>query len=170
MACGETNSDETNYYGVLEGIYNLEYPKSRQVYLFKCNWFDTDVKKKRFRYDLGFKLINTSRFWYTDDPNILATQAVQVFYIDDPKLCSNWKIVQIVQNKQVWDIPEFEEVEDDRFELLEACSSIGVDESIHDIPFCRGDVEPTVVDHKETENQDQSRIDDDFINDETEQL
>ncbi|KAA0056379.1 hypothetical protein E6C27_scaffold186G001230 [Cucumis melo var. makuwa] len=130
----------------------------------------SDVKKNKLRCDLGFKIINTSRFWYTDDPYILATQAVQVFYIDDPKLSSNWKIVQIIQNKQVWDIPESEEVEDDRFKLLEACSSIGVDESIHDIPFCRGDVEPTVVDHKETDNQDQSRIDDDFINDETEQL
>ncbi|KAA0048563.1 uncharacterized protein E5676_scaffold600G002050 [Cucumis melo var. makuwa] len=36
--------------------------------------------------------------------------------------------------------------------------------------YRRGDVEPTVVDHEETDNQDQSRIDDDFINDETEQL
>ncbi|XP_050941518.1 uncharacterized protein LOC127149700 [Cucumis melo] len=170
MAYEETKADETNYYGVLQEVLDLEYLKCRRVCLFKCNWFDTDVKKNKFRCDLGFKIINTSRFWYTDDPYILATQAVQVFYIDDPKLRSNWKIVQIVQNKQVWDIPESEEVEDDRFELLEACSSIGVDESIHDIPFCRGDVEPTVVDHKETENQDQSRIDDDFINDETEQL
>ncbi|TYJ96742.1 uncharacterized protein E5676_scaffold986G00340 [Cucumis melo var. makuwa] len=90
---------------------------------------------------------------------------------DEKRMCHcNWKIVQTVQNKQVWDIPESGEVEDDRFELLEACSSIGVDESIHDIPFCRGDVESTVVDHEETDNQDQSRIDDDFINDETEQL
>ncbi|KAA0040145.1 transposon protein, putative, CACTA, En/Spm sub-class [Cucumis melo var. makuwa] len=170
MAYGETKVDETNYYGVLQEVLDLEYLKCRRVCLFKCNWFDTDVKKNKFHCDLGFKIINTSHFWYTDDPYILATQAVQVFYIDDPKLRSIWKIVQIVQNKQVWDIPESEEVEDDKFELLEACSSIGVDESIHDIPFCRGDVEPTVVDHKETENQDQSRIDDDFINDETEQL
>ncbi|KAA0062811.1 transposon protein, putative, CACTA, En/Spm sub-class [Cucumis melo var. makuwa] len=166
----ETKADETNYYGVLQEVLDLEYPKCRRVCLFKCNWFDTNVKKNKFRCDLEFKIINTSRFWYTDDPYILTTQAVQVFYIDDLKLRSNWKIVQTVQNKQVWDIPESGEVEDDRFELLEACSSIGVDESIHDIPFCRGDVESTVVDHEETDNQDQSRIDDDFINDETEQL
>ncbi|KAA0036786.1 CACTA en-spm transposon protein [Cucumis melo var. makuwa] len=95
---------------------------------------------------------------------------MQVFYIDDPKLRSIWKIVQIVPNKQVWDVPEVEELEDDRLELLEASSSIEVDESIHDIPFCRSDVEPTVVDHGEIDNQDQSPIDDDFINDEPEQL
>jgi len=153
MACGETNSDETNYYGVLEGIYNLEYPKSRRVYLFKCNWFDTDVKKNRFRYDLGFKLINTSRFWYKDDPYILATQAIQVFYIDDPKLRNNWKIVQIVQNKQVWDVPEVEELENEDIELLEVTGSIVVDESIHDVTFCRSDVDPSVVPHQELHNQ-----------------
>ena len=137
MAYGETKADETNYYGVLQEVLDLEYPKCTR--LFKCNWFDTDVKKNKFRCDLGFKIINTSRFWYTDDPYILATQAVQVFYINDPKLHSNWKIVQIVPNKQVWDVPKVEELEDDRLELLETSSSIGVDESIHNIQFCRSD-------------------------------
>ena len=54
--------------------------------------------------------------------------------------------------------------------MLEASSSIGFDKSIHDIPFCRGDVKPTVFYNQEIDNQDQSPIDDDFINDEPEQL
>ena len=72
-------------------------------------------------------------------PYICSYSGVQVFYIDDSKLRNNWKIVQIVQNKQVWDVPQVEELEDDRLELLETSSSIGVDESIHNIQFCRSD-------------------------------
>ena len=57
------------------------------------------LKKKKNCCDLGFKIINAFRFLYTDDPCILATEGMQVFYIDDPKLYNNWKIVKIVQNK-----------------------------------------------------------------------
>ena len=73
MTYGETKADKINYYGVLQEVLNLEYTKCRYVCLFKCNWFDTDVKKNKFRCYLRFKIINTSRFLYTDDPYILAT-------------------------------------------------------------------------------------------------
>ena len=65
MEYGETKADETNYYGVLQEVLDLEYPKCRRVCLFKCNWFNKDVKKNKFRCDLRFKIINTSCFWYT---------------------------------------------------------------------------------------------------------
>jgi hypothetical protein len=35
--------------------------------------------------DHGFTIVNTSRKWYEFDPFILATQACQVFYLNDPK-------------------------------------------------------------------------------------
>jgi len=37
--------------------------------------------------------VNTDRKWYESDSFILACQAVQVFYLDDPKLGGNWKVV-----------------------------------------------------------------------------
>ena len=47
MAYEETKVDETNYYGALQEVLYVEYPKCRRVCLFKCNWFDTNVKKKK---------------------------------------------------------------------------------------------------------------------------
>jgi len=32
--------------------------------------------------------------------------------------------------------------------LLKVTGSIGVDESIHDVTFCRGDIDPSVVDRQ----------------------
>jgi hypothetical protein len=60
------------------------------VYLFKCDWWNTR-NSSGIRTDQGFTSVNTGRKWYEFDPFILACQAVQVFYLDDPKLGGNWK-------------------------------------------------------------------------------
>ncbi|KAL6202866.1 hypothetical protein ACLB2K_026570 [Fragaria x ananassa] len=46
------------------------------------------------RYDYNLTSINTTSTWYDDEPFILATEAQQVFYLDDYKLGSHWKVVQ----------------------------------------------------------------------------
>ena len=43
---------------------------------------------------------------YKNDPFILATQAQQVFYLDDYKNGHNWKVVQKVNHRHMWDVPE----------------------------------------------------------------
>lgn len=110
--------------------------------------------------DLGFISINTSHYWYVDDPFILANQAQQVFYLNDPKYGMNWKVVQIDQNKRLWDVPEVGDIGNDQLDVLEVVG-IEVNESIEDTIFCRNDIEPTLV-----EQQLQSQDDDaGFIND-----
>ena len=43
---------------------------------------------------------------YKDDQFILASQAKQVFYVEDPSRSPNWCIVQHVNHQSVWDITE----------------------------------------------------------------
>ena len=50
--------------------------------------------------------IQVSATWYDNDPFILATQAQQVFYLDDYKNGYNWKVVQKVNHRHIWDVPE----------------------------------------------------------------
>ncbi|KAL8156481.1 hypothetical protein AgCh_001541 [Apium graveolens] len=54
--------------------------------------------------------VNTSTDWYPTEPFILETQAQQVFYLRDIKLGSDWRFVQKVNHRNVYDIPELCEV------------------------------------------------------------
>ncbi|XP_059671020.1 uncharacterized protein LOC132316559 [Cornus florida] len=73
------------YYGVLTDIIELNYNVNRKVVLFKCDWFDVLSKGKGIKEDdFRFKLVNSLRSLGIDEPFILASQAEQVFYVDDP--------------------------------------------------------------------------------------
>ncbi|KAA0040340.1 hypothetical protein E6C27_scaffold460G00450 [Cucumis melo var. makuwa] len=89
MVIGESDASGTshnNFYGVLDDVLHVQYPLRRNVWLFKCRWYDIDVNKsQRTHVEVGYKSLNTSRFWYAEEPVILATRAHQVFYVDDPK-------------------------------------------------------------------------------------
>ncbi|CAN6688834.1 unnamed protein product [Malus baccata var. baccata] len=76
-----------NYYGVLTDVFEIKYHMERTVVLFKCNWFNgtsrnTGEGVKTDRY--GFRLVNFNKMLSTSDPFILASQALQVFYVQDP--------------------------------------------------------------------------------------
>lgn len=56
--------------------------------LFKCNWVDTKVGKKVDEFKFTF--VNFNHLLYKDNqvgdkPFILASQAEQVWYVQDPK-------------------------------------------------------------------------------------
>lgn len=57
--------------------------------------------------------INTSYAWYEDVHFILASEAQQVLYLNDYKLGHEWKVVQKVQLRHLWDIPEIEDVDEE---------------------------------------------------------
>ena len=44
--------------------------------------------------------------WYEKDPYVLASQAQQVFYVNDPKLGSSWKVVQKLLHRHIFDVPK----------------------------------------------------------------
>ena len=47
--------------------------------------------------------IDISAEAFKDDQFILASQAQQVFYIEDPSRGPNWRVVQIVHHRSTWD-------------------------------------------------------------------
>jgi len=64
-----------------------------------------------------FTIVNTSLTWCEFDPFILASQASQVFYLNDIKLGGSWKVVQKMTHRNIYDIPivlERDNEEDDQ--------------------------------------------------------
>ncbi|KAK9283647.1 hypothetical protein L1049_011897 [Liquidambar formosana] len=76
-----TSNEDCTYYGILKDIIELDYYESRKVVLFECDWVQgRDIKVN----DFGITLVNSTRFPATKEPFILASQSLQVFYVDDP--------------------------------------------------------------------------------------
>ena len=90
---------------------------------------------------------------------------IKFFYVDDPKNGSNWKVVQVIQNKRIWDVPEVEDVQNDHINIVEVVVSHQVDDHIEDDTLCRNDVDPTIVERPVVRH-----VTDDFIDDVDEHL
>lgn len=80
---------EMSFYGVITEIWHLDY-NLLKIPVFKCDWVDS---KKGVKVDeLGFTLVELGRIGHKSDSFILASQAKQVFYVED-QLDSRWSIV-----------------------------------------------------------------------------
>ena len=69
---------DVSYYGVIEDIIEVDFWSHFSVVLFRCDWFHAKVD------EFGLTRVNFKRLCYKDDPFILASQAHQVFYVQDP--------------------------------------------------------------------------------------
>ena len=78
--------------------------------------------------ELRYKAINMSHFLFAEEPVILVTQAQQVFYLDDPKNGSNWKVMQVIWNKRIWDMPKMDNIDNEQLNVLEIVVDHQVDE------------------------------------------
>ena len=169
MVIGESyasGSGDKNLYDILDEVLYVQYSMGRNVWLFKCWWYDTDVNKsQRTNVELAYKSLNTSHFWFTKKPVVLATQPQQIFYLDGPKNGSNWKVVKIVQNKCIWDVPEVDDFENEHLNVLEIVANHWVDKYIEDDTLYRTDVDPTII-----EGSVMHHVTDDFIDDVDEHL
>ncbi|KAG8372858.1 hypothetical protein BUALT_Bualt12G0110700 [Buddleja alternifolia] len=104
----EEESGFRDYYGVLTDIIQLDYLGNHHVVLFKCDWYEgRSVQKDKY----GCTSINTTKPWKTNEPYVLASQAQQVFYVNDIKLGSDWKVVIEAQGRSSWSILENKEYE-----------------------------------------------------------
>ncbi|KAL5809536.1 hypothetical protein ACOSQ3_030227 [Xanthoceras sorbifolium] len=116
MVPSEHDNLEISFYGVLISIVEL------------CKWFDTNPKKKRIQHDYHLTSINVAHTWYKKYPFILAIQAKQVFYVDDPKLGLNWKAVEEMHHRGLWDIQQKDvlEVQDEHvfYQQNESCDTV----------------------------------------------
>lgn len=55
----------------------------RKVFLFQCAWYDIGDPRRGIRVRDKSTSVNTARQWYKDEPFVLASQASQVFYLND---------------------------------------------------------------------------------------
>lgn len=108
VAEGDHQSEIKDYYGILVDIVELKYLNGNRVFLFKCDWWDVG-SRTGIRVDKHFTSVNASRTWYNNDPFVLANQARQVFYVNDTKLRGDWKVVQRINPRNVYDVLEKEE-------------------------------------------------------------
>ena len=98
-----------------------------------------------------------------------------MFYLDDYKNGQNWKVIQKVQHRHMWDILEVdntievdgnfdETIEDDAYQENESCGiewSFGLDDQLGLQRFDRTDVNPEVINNNNFSMGD--RNDDGFI-------
>ncbi|CAN6719181.1 unnamed protein product [Malus baccata var. baccata] len=128
-----------------------------KVILFKCHWYNTDTKGKKVIRDYHLTSLNVNNHWYDGDPYVLAKQAHQVFYIDDLKLGHPWRVVQKIQHRHIWDVPEKDDDENEEDNATNEDDGEYVDETenstrqVHnddevDISLCRDDVDPESFD------------------------
>ncbi|CAL9027333.1 unnamed protein product, partial [Prunus brigantina] len=121
---GGGESTDIDFYGKLTTVVQLLYKDRYQVIMFKCRWFDTNPNRQgSVKIDHGLLSVNINRTWYDDDPYILANMATQIVYLDDPKAGNGWKVVQKMDQRNVYAIPELDptdnevdNVADQRFE------------------------------------------------------
>ncbi|KAJ9546458.1 hypothetical protein OSB04_019001 [Centaurea solstitialis] len=167
-----TGLDGTKYYGLLEEILELTYISGYRVVLFRCKWFRTDNQQCCVTKN-NITSISTQTEWFVEDQYILATQAKQVFYLDDPSKSRQrgessqnyWKVVQEVNHRKIWDrdiVVEDDEddvVHDSNSSDLSLCAeldhltytslSIGQSIEVEDIPSSKDKEEDFIHDSEE---------------------
>ncbi|RVW33032.1 hypothetical protein CK203_101237 [Vitis vinifera] len=80
--------------------WDLDY-NMFNICVFKCDWVDS---KNGVKVDeLGFTLVDLSKIGHKSDPFILATQAQQVFYVED-QVDPRWSIVLSRPKMELFDI------------------------------------------------------------------
>jgi hypothetical protein len=152
------NSDNTTvrnkaYYGIIKEILELNYQHEGKVVLLKCVWVDNRVEDKWVKTDqFGITSVNFKHLFNTgqkmsDEPFILAAQATQVYYVEDP-IDAEWSTVVI---PSYYDINEAENIDPGnalRATLLDPCTSIRVSVADGGIGSSRKDIDGIIVKRK----------------------
>ncbi|GFS41570.1 hypothetical protein Acr_00g0075150 [Actinidia rufa] len=153
LAEGDHEGKIHNFYGHLINVWEFEYMCQKKVILFQCEWYNTGNTGRNctIRTNKYCTSIDVKSRWYQSDPFILPSHAKQVFYLKDTKWGERWQVVQLVQQRGVFDVPE---VRDGEPSDLEESSEAFQQESISstlpidiedDIRYHREDVEVEVI-------------------------
>ncbi|RVW49659.1 hypothetical protein CK203_076741 [Vitis vinifera] len=103
---------ELCFYGIITEIWDLDYTMFR-IPVFSCDWVDN---KNGIKVDdLGFTLVDFSKIAHKSDPFILASQAKQVFYVQD-QLDPRWSVVLSTPQKYFLDMEGGEDFVDNSIE------------------------------------------------------
>ncbi|KAF7823787.1 uncharacterized protein G2W53_021931 [Senna tora] len=110
---GDDLDTAKEYYGVLDHIYELPYMGNRKVYLFKCAWWDVSLLGRGYKIDkYDFISVNTHCSLKTNEPFALASQAEQVFYVNDI-VDADWLIVVKTSPRDLFNMQDEDVVDDD---------------------------------------------------------
>ena len=144
---------EVIFYGVLTDIIELRYSNDFKFVLFKCNWVNNNVGKKQDEFK--FTLVNFKHLLYkqnrlSDEPFILASQAQQVWYVQDP-IEEDWHVVVKLTPRDLYDMYGKEFAEDPiTCPQVETYSEQQLDDTTftreEDVIWVRPDVNGTIVD------------------------
>ena len=69
------------------------------ICVFKCKWVKSNTGVRT--NDIGFTLVDLKKLDYHNDPFIMAKQARQVFYVQDPcdERCAGSSGLEIIKNE-----------------------------------------------------------------------
>lgn len=113
------------YYGKLLDVVELNYQGRFTVTLFKCLWANTTTSRGLTTDDLGITSVNFSRPIHTgisqdDEPYILASEAHQVYYVEDERH-RDWHMVVHLKPRDLYDMGEGDNIayESEPFQLAD---------------------------------------------------
>ncbi|XP_073036742.1 uncharacterized protein [Primulina eburnea] len=133
-------SSELDYYGILQNVIELDYEGGRRVVLFECDWVS---KGERLKLDEdGFMLANFTNVKRHNEPYILASQAMQVFYVEDPVDC-NWHVIITTDARAKYKMQPMADVDT----YLQSCICNPEDENEHEeVVWVRDDIVGVEID------------------------
>lgn len=100
---GDQNGTQINFFGVLIDILQLFYVGRNKVYIFKCDLWDVGYRNWFHLDEFNMLSVNVTQTSYKDDPYILANQVEEVIYIPDTKLGKDWRDVERMQRRNLFD-------------------------------------------------------------------
>ena len=135
------------YYGVIKEIWEVDYVMFR-IPVFKCDWVESNNGVKVD--ELGFTLVDLSRLGYKSEPFILASQAKQVFYIEDPSDC-RWSVVLLASEREYNDCANHDDVDETIVKQTTYLPSVETFDVTTDTTYVRADCDGVWIDHANNE-------------------
>ena len=148
------------YYGIIKEIVELNYQHKGNVVLFKCDWVDNHVQDKWVKIDqfgvtsVNFRYLFNTGEKISDEPFILASQAVQVFYVPDP-IDTEWAAVLQSKPRDFYDMDNLESEHLDNgnglvVPLHDLKGNVTVDIINGVVPAVRTDIDGIIVEPKKS--------------------
>lgn len=139
------------YYGVITEILELNYNNKGSIVLFKCDWVDNSAQDKWVQVDdLGVTQVNFKHLLKSDEPFILASQATQVYYVQD-KLDKDWYSVRSFPHpRDLYDMcgvgdEDFDHHDAPTVSIADLDANVDLSVDVRNIPRCRTDIDGTLL-------------------------
>nr|XP_028954636.1 uncharacterized protein LOC108170381 [Malus domestica] len=127
---------QVNCYGRVVDMFEVKYcgpteagDRGRAVMLFKCEWVNSESPRGMKTDQYGFTMVNFNQLGFKEDPFILASQALQAFYVEDT-IEKDWHVVVRTQPRDLFDVLEDSDAIDD-YAILNLDDRILDNENFH---------------------------------------